>query len=153
MPALFAATMIWRPFFNSTRLVEDAKSASGARIPDIFLGNLTTPSNLARLHVEGHDGIRRLGCRNGVIVTGADIQQISFQVEGWSIPNRGSGRTPELGANRILLGLVRFFRNRVRLPQHVAVRGIQSDETSPEPATRVFQIAHLGLFTRGNRHV
>src|SRR5690349_9709316 len=49
-------------------------------IPDILLGFLPEPLDLAGGHVHGHDRIRKSGGRRRVIVSGAHIESVSLDV-------------------------------------------------------------------------
>ncbi len=62
-----------------------------AVVPDVERQRLHRPQDLARVHVDGHDRVGRLG-RSGECVAGAEVQRAAFEIEDRRHPDAGARR-------------------------------------------------------------
>src|SRR5690348_3569575 len=122
-------------------------------VPDIVFRLLTKPSDLAALHIHGHDGIRHGSGWRREVVARPNVERVSFCVESRCIPHRAAGGAHDLRTRTVSPAGLRRFDNRVGLPDLFAGGGIERHDTSAKSAAGIVRISDLGFLAGGYRHV
>src|SRR6202007_321421 len=101
-----------------------AIGATAAAIPDVVFGLLTAPLDFSGLYIQSYDRIGKARRRRREVIAGANIENVPFDVQRRCVPYSPSGRTHDLGTNAIFLCRLGLLRNRIRLPNLLASRGV-----------------------------
>ena len=119
----------------------------------VVRGKLPMPEHPAGRKIERKNRIAGFRGRVGIIVPCRDIERLTLHVDGRRGPHRRAGRTMELGPHGIPLGRTRGLGDGVALPDLLARRNIQRDDTAAKGAALIGGRRPDGFLPRRNRHI
>src|SRR5690606_22036844 len=98
--------------------------------PDIVLGCLELPADLAGVHVESDQRIAGVGRGERKICSGPSVDNVASRIDKRRGPDRGARWPPQLCACAIPFTRCRLL-HRVPDPELTAGRQVKSDESAP----------------------
>ena len=114
---------------------------------------MARPQNLTGIEIECHESIAVRGWRSAVVVAGCDVERIVLNIDCRTRPDGRAGRSPLLNALLVFPDRPRFFGDRVRSPDLIAVRGVQRHKTAAETAALIIGRASRCFFSGGDAHI
>src|SRR5438093_8758932 len=87
------------------------------------------------------------------MVACANVQDISFGIDGRRVPYRPAGWTVQLCPDTVFYGRTGCLGNSVGFPDSPSGRRVQCDDASPKRTARISRVADLRFLARGNRHI